>query len=574
MFGLSCDFIQQDGITMLLGRQDGLSGGEINPVQARMLMNSDIPHHLRLQLREMDLQITLAYAVGRRRMLSHLLVGEKFSMMDFFGLLLQIAGAMEEGRLYMLRPEQYALHEDYIFVDGPLKGGKIYLTCLPLQPGNDVPVAGERLKALMMVLLPAVTELAGSGVQKLLHYCAAEDFTPSGLKRLLSELLTGEDLLQPTRDTPPQDAGIARPYTKYEAEAGRDSRQTIEGSFRVREAAALRQPQHSQQPSSEFQTQSPQIRGEEERYPKLRMKAEPPGTDRPLPQMPEEPVQLSAYRTYVVLGSILLGALAWKLLYISHPTTLLLGICTLVTLLLAAISWLVWSGKITVGGEIPGPAGTEDEEAGVPAGWGTGVGNGMGLRREPELVWDFGRDLAAAGIGTLPASVPASVPAKPEPELQQPAFKNYRLSTYEPAGSNPEQGSLVSEPPPAADTVLLSHTDAAGGDREAKRGSRAAPYLERIQEDGQGAVETIELNRSSFIIGRSSEVAQYVEKSEGASRVHAEISRGPAGYVLKDLDSRNGTLYQGEAMVPYKEYPLSDGTVFSIVKGRYTFRLA
>lgn len=69
-------------------------------------------------------------------------------------------------------------------------------------------------------------------------------------------------------------------------------------------------------------------------------------------------------------------------------------------------------------------------------------------------------------------------------------------------------------------------------------------------------------------------MAQYIEKSEGASRVHAEIFRVSGGYILKDLDSRNGTLLAGEAMVPYKEYPLTEGSVFTIVKGTYTFRTA
>jgi pSer/pThr/pTyr-binding forkhead associated (FHA) protein len=106
------------------------------------------------------------------------------------------------------------------------------------------------------------------------------------------------------------------------------------------------------------------------------------------------------------------------------------------------------------------------------------------------------------------------------------------------------------------------------------KAGRAVPYLERSDPDDGGAPERIELNRPSFIIGRSSEVAQYIEKSEGASRVHAEISRASGGYILKDLDSRNGTLLAGEAMVPYKEYPLTEGTVFTIVKGTYTFRTA
>lgn len=67
MFGLERDFVQQDGITMLLGKPEGLAAGELNMVQARMLMNTGIPHHLRLLLREIDLQVTLEYTVSRRK---------------------------------------------------------------------------------------------------------------------------------------------------------------------------------------------------------------------------------------------------------------------------------------------------------------------------------------------------------------------------------------------------------------------------------------------------------------------------------------------------------------------------
>lgn len=171
MFGLSRDFVQQDGISMLLGKPDGLSAGELNMVQARMLMNSGIPYHLRLLLREIDLQVTLEYSLSRRKMLSHLLKSDRLSMNDFFGLLLQIAQGMEEGRLYMLRAEQYALHEDYIFVEGPLNGGRVYLTCIPLQQLAATTKPGECLRSLIMVMMASVTELAGSGVQRLLQYC-------------------------------------------------------------------------------------------------------------------------------------------------------------------------------------------------------------------------------------------------------------------------------------------------------------------------------------------------------------------------------------------------------------------
>lgn len=178
MFGLERDFVQQDGITMLLGKPEGLAAGELNMVQARMLMNTGIPHHLRLLLREIDLQVTLEYTVSRRKMLGALLKSERLSMLEFFGLLLQIAAGMEEGRLYMLRAEQYALHEDYIFIEGPLNSGKVFLTYLPLQHTESAVSPGKSLRSLIMVFMAAIHELSGDGMQRLLQYCGEEAFQP------------------------------------------------------------------------------------------------------------------------------------------------------------------------------------------------------------------------------------------------------------------------------------------------------------------------------------------------------------------------------------------------------------
>lgn len=124
----------------------------------------------------------------------------------------------------------------------------------------------------------------------------------------------------------------------------------------------------------------------------------------------------------------------------------------------------------------------------------------------------------------------------------------------------------------AGATVLLSRSDAGTGTAS----SPAAPlyYLLREGEEGLGS-ERIDLRQQHFVIGRSDEVSQYVESSVGASRAHVELSRtADGGYLIKDLGSKNGTRLKGEAMVPYKEYPLQDGDRFTIVKGAYTFRSA
>ncbi|OZB96896.1 hypothetical protein CJP46_09135 [Paenibacillus sp. XY044] len=123
-------------------------------------------------------------------------------------------------------------------------------------------------------------------------------------------------------------------------------------------------------------------------------------------------------------------------------------------------------------------------------------------------------------------------------------------------------------------TVLLSVP--MDGTAAGKNNRSGAPGYYLIREGEQGnPSERIELMLPHFVIGRSEEVAQYVEASTGTSRAHVELTRSKeGGYLIKDLGSRNGTKLHGEPMVPYKEYPLKDGDTFTIVSGVYTFKVS
>lgn len=541
MFGLNRDFIQQDGISMQLGSPDGLSAADLNMVQARMLMNTSIPHHLRLLLREVDLQVTLEYAVSRRKMLSHLLKSEKLGMAEFFGLLLQISRGIEEGRLYMLRAEQYALHEDYIFVDGSLSSGKVYLTYIPLQSARLQAPPGESMKALIMVLMASVTELSGSGVQRLLQYCASEEFNIGGLKALLAELLAdGIPVRRPSGNT-----DSAPPAAETMIKQNPQVTAAVEPA--VPRRWSFTQPQV--EAASAGQIEAPWSNS----LPKLRLKEELDSLG------PEDTVNdgnlPSSYRTYAALVAVLVDALLWKFLYLDQPLMIWLIVCLTATLILGILCWLVWSERLMFGRN---KVEADNEEVPEPE-----VGGGdkhRQSRKLKELEWDFGRNPLAPVRPLAPIRTEREPAAPDYPDIEDMRLRTAVEGRHQPA--------------PEAATALLTRSDAPGTEREKAEQARAAPYLERIQTDEGDIRERIELNRASFIIGRSPEVAQYVEKSEGASRVHAEISRGPAGYILKDLDSRNGTLYQGAPMIPYKEYPLTEGGVFTIVKGCYTFRSA
>ncbi|OKP97442.1 DUF6382 domain-containing protein [Paenibacillus sp. P46E] len=555
MFGLSRDFVQQDGISMLLSKPGGLRPAELNMIQARMLMNSGIPHHLRLQLREIDMQVTLEYALSRRKMLSHLLKGEKLGLSDFFGLLLQIASGMEEGRLYMLQADQYLLQEDYIFIDGPLHGGKVYLTYLPMQAAEGSVSAGRSLTALIMALMASVRELSGDGVQRLLQYCGEEGFTPGGLKELLAELLTeGEgtkwhlDTVRPAPSTFLTEANVPDIERSIQKRSGSLPGVTLRGEEQ------RRADQSFASVAAEPPKPTPWMSG----YPILKLKEEQQqllADDRDLGS--KAAPDTSAYRTYTMLGGVVTDAVLWKFLYMNHPKPLWMVVCVLATIMLGIFCWLVWSGRLILGGT------QADEEAGDEIA-------AKGRRNPKELEWDFGRNNAVSSnkVDTSRAPVPVR---KLEPPIHNDVHTSVTKAEW------PER-SLAKGPVPTPPlfveaTALLQHDSHTRKEQE-QGGERTIPYLERIQENAGGIPEKIELNRPSFLIGRSPDVAQYVEKSEGVSRVHAEISKSAGGYILKDLDSRNGTLFQGEAMIPYKEYPLTEGAMFTIVKGCYTFRSA
>ncbi|MDT3426037.1 hypothetical protein J2Z22_001557 [Paenibacillus forsythiae] len=521
MFGLTRDFVQQEGIRMVLGGQEGIPVSQLNTVQSRMLSSLSIPHHLRLFLKEVDLSVTLEYSVSGKKLLSHLLKGARLSLAELYGLLLQVAQGMEAGRLHMLRPEQYTLHEDYIFIEGPLQTGKVYLTYVPLQTIDSSQSLGESLKGLIMALMPSVTELSGDGVQRLLHYCGEDECTALGWKELLSALLT-------------EDAGERHSIVNAETEAAASSSS---------EAAKLPVAEWMGG-SSFFQDKQDNVKpgGEKKSRWKDGDEAEP---DLALDSVRPPDGKGSSKKTYILLGCILVDALMWKYVYLDRPGRLQLVLCGFATVALAVISGIAWMGRIGRGKseeeEMP-EEGADDPGFTLTAGFGSARPFG----RQDKL--EEARQLQSA-----------------------PVERSKRVAAGILEFKSEEKG--WSEKTKTSDsglaTVLLPR-EKVPASAEAKQREGGLPYLERT-EDGSERREKIELNRTSFIIGRSPEVAQYVETSEGASRVHAEIFRSGGGYMLKDLDSRNGTRFKGETIIPYKEYPLDDGDVFTIVKGNYIF---
>ncbi|MEC0257780.1 DUF6382 domain-containing protein [Paenibacillus lautus] len=618
MLGLKVDFKQNGGTMMVLDRAEGIQSSELNHVQLGMIRSSRIPHFLKLHMKEVDYKVTLEYDITGKKMLSQALKSERMTLTEYFGLLLQIVTALEDSKLYMLQPENYILHEDYLFIEGSLHLGTLYLTYVPLAASeassNRLPIL---LKELMTRLLASVTELKGGGIQALMSFCSEQSFNLPGLKKLVVELLAGEGeehrAVTQANAAVPSGLNQGSPYT--------DSQSSSLGS---KPAFAFTEPARGRtampQTESDIHTDKQSlIRGLTERTNEMfgkRGKSEemnshggrsPLGSTPPwLPDTDTDDTnsddadndKTSPVRTYILLGCLLAAAGAWRLLYMNQRSPLMLGVSVGITILLAAVAWLGWTGKLQLlsrrsgdwSGSLPMFESTElspqehSKWKSVPRFQADPLSGLLGDNSET----DAGKAAAELEEGKenwrwrVPKSPVNSERVHhsagyPAPSPQGHAYSRPSEAAAAAEDSYGEEGDyyahlsqrteVLSSSGGGGATVLLSPDAAA---RPAVQHS-AGVYLE-LNEPNTATPQRIELHQPHFIIGRSPDVAQFVAQGVGTSRAHVELSRESGGYVLKDLGSRNGTMLKGESMVPYKEYPLMEGDVFIIAGWSFTLR--
>ncbi|MGO4109185.1 DUF6382 domain-containing protein [Paenibacillus sp. YAF4_2] len=134
-----------------------------------------------------------------------------------------------------------------------------------------------------------------------------------------------------------------------------------------------------------------------------------------------------------------------------------------------------------------------------------------------------------------------NIPAKPIVDLE--------AGSYAYVGNTAD---LRSKENAAEATVLLM-------EREGEQGLEPSLYREWA---GGGA--WINWQEVRFTIGRLGEQVSYEEEAHGISRLHLELEREAGTFRAKDLGSRNGSMLNGQTMIPYKSYPLAVGDVIQL----------
>lgn len=528
LYGLQYDFVYDQRNYLVVSKPDPITSADLAGIQINMLMSNPIPKLLPLEMDEVNLEVKLRYDLTSKRMLSYEFQSRKLSMSEFYRLLLQIVNVVEDSTRYMLDESNYLLHEEFVFIGQGMQD--IYLTYVPMKVmEKDMHPADEMMRFLTQ-LVRYVDEVKGAGFQRLLAYCGLLDsYSLTGFKQELRQAMEeGQRAAAPSYNAQPL------------------------ASERSIQAQAPSPPEHSNRVAIAVEnsglTANPATKSVRKRIPKP---VSPLGSSEQKVK-PTEALPPLSQREMIILGavSLLLLAMVWKV-YTASPSEGMLLISLGLSLLIGDLAFIyirLWRPGRPLPSFIRKQRQETDqhlEEARHQAQAGRQQSAAMkeASAASPIFTEKPARQSASSSVVTPPAI------SKGASQADASYYHNLSMQTQ-----------LLSSPSQDA-TVLL-----------APQAEMDIPHL--IKRDGGIPVEKIPLPGSSLTIGRNADSVDYVEDVLGVSRLHVQILLEDGQYAAKDLGTQNGTLFNGEKMVPYKQYPLNDGDVIRIIRSEFEFKIS
>ncbi|NMP09476.1 DUF6382 domain-containing protein [Paenibacillus polymyxa] len=585
MFGLSRDFVRNGGTFMILNKEGGLKTDDLNSVQTRMMTGNRIPGLLELRIKEVDFQIELHYDISGRRMLSQVWKGGNVSTSDFYRILFEIVDALHRSPQYMLNIRQFILHEDYIFISGLGTRESVSLTYVPLCSVQYTEQTGSYFKQMVIRLMTRVAHPQGESIQRILDLCERNEFELGALKELLLQGMTASE-----QSVGGLDKGRSSVHSSHTIQGndtdrggrmyGQEHRETLQEIQELKRVNRLKQSTKSEE-NVEL------------------------GADNEMEDEQAEP-KLQKYKTYIALGCLLASAIVWRYIYLDHPETVSLLISIVLTSVLVAVAYISWTGKLERNrasshfyseavpvldsewlGTTP-PAQRKNDRYQVDKL--TGFVAGRHHQDKPST--DSSDQAQESWRWTFPDLEPKSMGSRTTEDRGK-VSTNYDL--HEPSRKGSAPGNELDD----SDASEAYYKSLSGVTELLNTVSKQETVLLRPDQDiqsptvqhspiacldrklpGSGETERIRLQPDqfvggSFIIGRDPQLVQFVEHTDGVSRSHIEICivTGGKSHIVKDLSSTNGTVLNGEPMVPYKEYTMQDGDTFKIAGVSYTYRL-
>ncbi|QYR20669.1 FHA domain-containing protein [Paenibacillus sp. sptzw28] len=569
---LRIDFSLNRGHEMIIDRETGITRDQLEEVEIHMLQGQRVPKLLDVEWIDIDGFVTFRYSLTGRRMLSHKLQSQQMTMNDFYTLLLAIVEALDDCQHYMLRAAGFMLQEQYIFVGEDWDD--IGLVYVPLRREGPASSAEEAVMTMAVRWIGYISQPDGAGLQQVFRHLRGEHVSWHDLRQKLLTLLNSPYMQGASPSTPAFNGesranSSAAPVNNWQSNhwhsefGGQGSaarKEQIPGQLdkSVQIVPSIVLPFRKRQAD----TIAPASKEDAEQKPVNRLEDELPI----VPIIGDKPDGGHSRKRWLLgAGLILAIALIWRYLYLSSPTQTSLLISLGLTVL-AVAGLLIYLRRES-----------SDEDV-------------------QEDVWRSGKAWAAEEDGFVPDSTilsqgkAAAVFEKQSRTFKQTGaeqllteqkaahFQTYDnpnvssgLSHIVPARHQSEtmnrQERMHASDPQQAPTVLL-------GDDSNNRGhgGELLPWLERETE---GKVERLSLRTDRFVVGRSAEGAHYVDSASGISRAHVELTCAAECWTAKDVGSRNGSTLNGQTMIPYKAYALTNGDILQLAgeKGpKFTFR--
>jgi hypothetical protein len=507
IYNLEYEYSTQNGQSLVFTKKDNsdLTPSDLHAVQLKMIQSNQIPHMLPLALEHIDLVAKLHYDIKSKQKLVTYLRDNKTTMNDYYQLFLSIINTLEDASSYMLEQNQYILKMEFLYVG--THANDVYLTYLPIKDVEKDTTVTEDLKQLLTDVAGEIEGLQGNEFKSILNYIKQSSFSLPGLKKLLLELISLRSNVYQQQYAHPDTQQTTESYQK----TGQEENYRTEG----------------QQSSSN----QPIVAGSENAKKQKKKRNLPPLTSRE--------------RLYLILGSVLLLAMSWKLFEMS-PTNGMLILSSLLSIVIVAGAvtyWKFWRPGVK-------PVETEETEQ-------TEEPKKTEKAKQPKVAYE--------------QSTPQAFRQEAQPEPVQPVFHP------EPQRA-PLQPAFAAEAAFAMDTTLLNvdHDDTVLLEEEPEVGDVSAIKVENFpvltrESEGEESIP-VEVDQQNFIIGRNDEAVSYVETAVGVSRIHVEIVKiNDESYGVKDLGSKNGSKLNGNPMVPYKLYALNENDELTLGRAQYVF---
>ncbi|KRE59536.1 DUF6382 domain-containing protein [Paenibacillus sp. Soil750] len=221
VFGLRYEFVYRHGHLMELFKEGGLEASELSNLQVRMLEANQIPRLLPFDIHEVDSNIRLLYRLSSKRMLSHVLKVENFSIHLLAKLMYAIVSTLDESKNYMLCEMNFVLKDNFIFIGQDWSD--VYLTYAPLNIAHDVDESYLAIDALLHKLILHLGEEEQVQLQAWVPtHLARKSFQAykEALLKLMDEpILKRETIANPPSETivaPVPEQGLPKAHWKHD----------------------------------------------------------------------------------------------------------------------------------------------------------------------------------------------------------------------------------------------------------------------------------------------------------------------------------------------------------------------